>query len=126
MIPTRRTEEILTAICTRQGVVAINEQPSALAKAKVDIHAHKCLDICSLIKTADIHRLKADVADQPSDRFLPTSVVAAKREVRRRLQLCGVLEDGREEGVRMPSPPSRRVLAPQRWRPATAIPRPDR
>jgi len=95
-----------------------------LAKAKVDIHARKCLDLCSLIKTADIHRPKADVADQPSDRFLGTFVVAAEHEVRQRLQLCSVLEDGRDEGVRMPSPPSRRARARQCERPATAIPRP--
>src|SRR5690349_13705269 len=39
------------------SVVAINEDAPPLAEAKVDIHARECLNIRSLIKTADVDRL---------------------------------------------------------------------
>ena len=56
----------------------------ALAEAKVDIHARECLNIRSLIKTADVDRLKADIADQAGDRFLRAFVVTAEDKARRR------------------------------------------
>jgi hypothetical protein len=67
-----------------RGVEAVNERSPALAEGKVDIHARKCLDVHSLIKTADVHPLKADVADQPGDRLLRALVVAAEDKIRRR------------------------------------------
>jgi hypothetical protein len=73
-----------TVVVMSRCVVAIDEQPPALTEAKVDIHARRCLDVRSLIKTHDAHRLKADVADQPGDCFLRGFVVAAEDEVRRR------------------------------------------
>jgi hypothetical protein len=69
-------------LLTSSSVVAINEEAAALAEAEVDIHARECLNIRSLIKTADVDRLKADIADQPGDRLLRAAVVTAEDKAR--------------------------------------------
>jgi hypothetical protein len=44
-----------------------------LAEAEVDVHAGEGFDVRGLVKSANVHWFKADVADQPGDCFFASS-----------------------------------------------------